>query len=96
MPNFDLSAFGVRRPQAHADTSTLTHTLTTSSDSRAETRRAIRSVLGRPATVGAICQALPQLTRGVIVRELGYLRSRGAIVWNGRYGPASRYVLQQL
>ena len=57
----------------------------------AETRRAIRAALTKAMTVGDICQSLPELRRGTIERELGYLVERGAVAWNGRHGTASKY-----
>jgi hypothetical protein len=60
-------------------------------EQRAEIRRAIRSVLGQPSTVSMVCDSLPHLERGTIVREINYLRSRNSLVLNGR-GRASRYV----
>ena len=62
---------------------------------RVETRRAIRSVLGTPATLETICQSLPHLARGTIAREVNYLRDRQALVLVG-YGRGSRYVRQEV
>lgn len=64
-------------------------------EQRAEVRRAIRSVLGTPTTLGNICQSLPHLARGTITRELSYLRNREALVLVG-YGRASHYVKQEV
>ena len=64
-------------------------------EQRAEVRRAIRSVLGTPTTLGNICQSLPHLARGTITRELSYLRNREALVLVGS-GRASHYVKQEV
>jgi|SRR5271157_3949723 len=79
--------FDIDRHHPQNDTDTGTHT-------PAEVRREIRGALNKAMAVGAICQALPHITRGAIVRELGYLVGRGTIGWNGCRGPGSKYVVK--
>jgi hypothetical protein len=56
-----------------------------------DARRGIRSCTGEARTVGEICQALPNLDRALIEREVDYLVSRNCLVWSGKRGPGSTY-----
>lgn len=55
-------------------------------------RFGIRSCTGKFVTVGEICEALPFVDRALIERELDFMIKNNSIKWNGKRGPASKYV----
>ncbi len=55
-------------------------------------RRGIRSCTGKWMTMSEVCEALPQIDRALIEREMEWMVERNGIKWNGGRGLASKYV----